>query len=387
VHLGCFVDDERDWAHVPFLQARLGETCFLPLRRARALARSLPGLVTNQPLTLPYYHDPRMASWVDRLRRDRSMPVFVYSSSMAQYAVARLDQPRVIDFVDVDSQKWLEYARLRHWPFSEVYRREGKALLEAERRIVRDFDASLFVSEAEASLFRRLAPEHADRVHAVPIGVDGERFSPDVTYPDPYDGGGHSALCFTGMMDYWPNVDAVSWFVQAVLPSIRRDRPAATFWIVGANPVRAVRQLTRHPGVFVTGRVADTRPYLAHSAAVVAPLRIARGVQSKVLEAMAMGRPVIASDQAFEGLAVEPGRDLIVVRGADDFVASIEKVWERQFGAELGARARQAVLRQHDWPRQLASLDAVLARFDTSTTRPTTSWAPDERTCPVPSAQ
>jgi sugar transferase (PEP-CTERM/EpsH1 system associated) len=369
VHLGCFVDDDPDWAHVPFLKELVGESCFLPLRGARALARSLPALVTGRPLTLPYYYDRRMARWIRGLRQDRPMTVFVYSSSMAQYVATDAGSPRIIDFVDVDSQKWRDYSERRRWPMSAVYRREGRTLLAAERRIAREFDASIFVSEAEAALFRQLAPESAHRVSAVSMGVDTERFSPDADCPDPYDGAGPSTLCFTGMMDYWPNVDAVTWFAHSVFPRIRRARPTARFWIVGANPSRAVQQLADEPGVVVTGRVPDTRPYLAHATAVVAPLRIARGVQNKVLEAMAMGRPVIASAQAFEGLRVEAERDLIVARSSDEFVRAVERVWDGRLVGTLGVSARHTVQTHYDWPSQLAALDAVLGPLEAAADR------------------
>ena len=292
------------------------------------------------------------------------MTVFVYSSSMAQYVANDAGSPRIIDFVDVDSQKWRDYSERRRWPMSAVYRREGQTLLAAERRIAREFDASIFVSEAEADLFRRLAPESAHRVSAVSMGVDTERFSPEVDHPDPYDGAGPSTLCFTGMMDYWPNVDAVTWFARSVFPRIRRARPTARLWIVGANPARAVQQLADEPGIVVTGRVPDTRPYLAHATAVVAPLRVARGVQNKVLEAMAMGRPVIASAQAFEGLRVDSERDLIVAQSADEFVGAVERVWDDRLVATLGVSARQTVQTRYDWPSQLAALDAVLGPLE-----------------------
>jgi sugar transferase (PEP-CTERM/EpsH1 system associated) len=384
VHLGCFVDDEHDWAHVPVLKELAGETCFVPLHRRRALARSLSALLSDRPLTLPYYHDARLAAWVTRLRRNRPMLAFVYSSSMAQYVMEDVGSPRIIDFVDVDSQKWVEYSARRQWPMAEIYRREGRALLKVERAIARQFDASLFVSEAEASLFRRLAPEASDQISAVSIGVDVERFSPDIAHPDPYAGAGRTALCFTGMMDYWPNVDAVGWFAQSVFPRIQAVHPSATFWIVGANPVRSVRKLASLPGVIVTGRVADTRPFLAHASAVVAPLRVARGIQSKVLEAMALGRPVVASYHAFEGLRVQRDVDLIVARSAEDFIGAIERIWDPRFGAALGARARQAVCEQYYWPQQLTALDDVVARLDT---RPATSGLPsDADTAPAVNA-
>jgi sugar transferase (PEP-CTERM/EpsH1 system associated) len=368
VHLGCFVDDEHDWVHVPSLRGLGSDTCILPLRRAGALTRSASALLTRQSLTAPYYRHQGMASWVTRMRQERPITAFVYSSSMAQYVMDDASAPRVIDFVDVDSQKWVEYSRRKRWPMSAIYRREGEALLDTEREIAREFDASIFVTDAEAALFRQLAPAASDRVFTISNGVDSSYFSPEGSYPNPY-GGDQSALCFTGMMDYWPNIDAVVWFVHSILPRIRAVRPTATFWIVGANPAPPVRVLAREPGVVVTGRVPDTRPYLAHAAAIVAPLRIARGIQNKVLEAMAMGRPTVISTQAFEGLRAEPDRDLLVARNADEFVSAIVRIWSEGLAHTLGARARHAVQTLYDWPRQLASLEAVLSEVEADARR------------------
>jgi sugar transferase (PEP-CTERM/EpsH1 system associated) len=370
VHVGCFVDDEHDWSYASVLHSLGGETCILPLQRRRALVRSLSGLLTREALTVPFYRDARMTNWVRRLRDDRPMTAFVYSSSMAQYVIDDTSSPRVIDFVDVDSQKWIEYSRRKRWPLSALYRREGEALLQTEREVARAFDASLFVSDPEAALFRDMAPESSERVFTVSMGVDSRYFSPEAPYVNPYGDGASCAVCFTGAMDYWPNVDAVVWFVQSVLPGIRALRPSATFWIVGANPTSTVRNLQKHPGVVVTGRVLDTRPYLAHAAAVVAPLRIARGIQSKVLEAMAMGRPVIASTQAFEGLRARPGRDLIVAKSADEFVAGIGRVWDEGLVHTLGASARESVQTLYDWSRQLSSLDAILSAVEGAAGQP-----------------
>jgi len=364
VHLGCFVDDDGDWAHVPSLTQVAADTCFVPLARSRSLIRSLPSLITSTPLTLAYYRDPRLSSWVNRVRAICSPTVFAFSACMAQYVMEWRDAPRIIDFVDVDSAKWREYSTRRAWPVSTLYRREGTALLRAERDIAREFDTSVFVSQPEAELFQQLAPETASRVVTITNGIDAAQFSPDADYPDPYSRKGQSALCFTGMMDYWPNVDAVTWFVDAVFSRVRATRPDATFWIVGARPTPAVRKLAERQGVMVTGQVPDTRPYLAHAAAVVAPLRIARGIQNKVLEGMAMGRPVIVSREAFEGIRAEAGRDVLVAGGPDEFVRAIESVWTGSVSSVIGARAREVVQRHHDWAQHLAALDDALAAVE-----------------------
>jgi glycosyltransferase involved in cell wall biosynthesis len=167
-------------------------------------------------------------------------------------------------------------------------------------------------------------------------------------------------LVFTGTMDYWPNVDAVSWFAHEVMPTLRAEWPDLRFWIVGASPTAEVRRLADLPGVHVTRRVADARPYLAHAAVAVAPLRIARGIQNKVLEAMGMAKPVVASPQAFEGVRATAGRDLLVADGADETVRSVTEILNGHH-AGLGAAARAAVMHGYRWVATLAPLDSLVA--------------------------
>jgi glycosyltransferase involved in cell wall biosynthesis len=166
-------------------------------------------------------------------------------------------------------------------------------------------------------------------------------------------------LVFTGNMDYWPNADAVIWFAREVMPVLRARVPGIRFWIVGANPIEAVRALGDLAGVFVTGRVEDVRPYVAHAAAIVCPLRIARGIQNKVLEGMAMGRPVITSGPAFEGVRARAGEDLIVADGVEGFVAAVVAVLDGKW-VGLGARARAAMEGGYAWERVLGRLEGYL---------------------------
>ena len=182
---------------------------------------------------------------------------------------------RVLDLVDVDSDKWRQYASKASWPLSWVYRREGRTLLRYEREAVLRFDAAILVSQAESDLFRSLAPECSDRITFMENGVDSEFFSPEREYPDPYNGN-RSVLVFTGAMDYRANVDAVCWFVKEVFPAVHDRHPACRLFIVGSRPTAAVRNLGLEEGVTVTGWVDDVRPFLAHARAAVAPLRLAR---------------------------------------------------------------------------------------------------------------
>jgi sugar transferase (PEP-CTERM/EpsH1 system associated) len=356
VHLGCLADDPADLAQLDEL-CRLCKTvgCFrvYPVfQKARALLRMRSGY----PLTPDAFDSPGLRRWVaDTLSRRPVERLFVFSSAMAGYVRHQKASMRVLDMVDIDSEKWRAYAPHHRWPMRSLYRREADTLLALERQLVQDFDATLFVSKAEANRFSDLAPESRDRIHWIDNGVDLARFSPKQVFPSPFPDG-HTNIVFTGTMDYWPNIDAVVWFVDAVLPLVRQEYRSAHFWIVGAKPGSAVSRLRYAPAVTVTGTVPDVRPFLAHADVVVAPLRIARGIQNKVLEAMAMARPVVATPEAFEGIRAKPSEDLLIAGTADQMARSIVRVLNQDY-PRLGSAARAAVERNHDWATTLQALD------------------------------
>ncbi|OOG21964.1 sugar transferase [Thioalkalivibrio denitrificans] len=360
VHLGSFVDDPHDWRYQDEVAAYCESLCLLPLNPRRARLRSVAGLLSGVPLTVPYYADRRMALWVSETLERGVDHALVFSAAMAQYLPREQEQLHtVIDFCDVDSDKWRQYAQGHRFPMNWVYRREARTLLGFERRLASACDASVFVSEQEAKLFRELAPESSARVHAIDNGVDTDYFSPERDYPDPYKGKG-AALVFTGAMDYWANVDAVTWFAKEVFPRVRAARSDARFVIVGARPTPEVRRLEEQPGVHVTGAVQDVRPYLAHARAAVAPLRIARGVQNKVLEAMAMGRPVVATPQALDGLRDCPEMRWLVAEAPADLAKLCLQTLEDGDSAGHGAKGRACVLAHYSWAEHMDRLMALL---------------------------
>lgn len=355
VHLATFVDDADDWQHVPKVEAMCASSHFAPLNPTLARVRSLGALLKNRSLSLDYYRDASLERWVDAtVARHDIARVLVFSSAMAQYADKYPQARRVVDFCDVDSDKWRQYADQKSWPMSWLYRHEARQLLSYERRVARDYDASLFVSAPEAQLFRDLAPESSARIGFFNNGVDTDYFSPDSAYDNPYSAG-ERAVVFTGAMDYWPNVDAVQWFANEVLPQLRARFADLRFYIVGARPTQAVRDLEKLPGVTVTGTVPDVRPYIAYAQTAVAPLRIARGIQNKVLEAMAMATPVVVSPQALEGIEAEPGAELVLADGAAAFVEAVSGMLHARRDA-MGRAARARVERQYSWPSNLACI-------------------------------
>ncbi len=368
IHLGCFIDDPRDWQHESRIADLAASHLCLGLNSLRGNLRALPGLLAGAPLSVGYYRDARMAAWVDGVLRDRKIDtVFVFSSQMAQYVMvpARRDLRRVIDFVDVDSDKWRQYAERKSWPASWVYGRESRTLLAFESSVADEFDAGIFVSSAEAALFRRLAPRAASRIASMPNGVDTAFFDPAHGGDSPFPQAVRPVV-FTGAMDYWANADAVAWFADEALPEIRRRVPDAVFYIVGSNPAPGVRALGSRDGIVVTGRVPDVRPYLAHAAVVVAPLRIARGIQNKVLEGMAMARPVIVTPEALEGIPARPSEHVILAADVAALVQGVAGVLDSGDSAaavdsrNLGLRARDFVTVEFGWTASLGTLDTLL---------------------------
>ena len=361
VHLGAFVDDPYDMRYCDNVKSLCESTCLLPLSSTRAKIRSLSGLIRKTALSSHYFYDKRMKEWVASCMAGvNPQRVFVYSSPMAQYVLGKdLSKiRRVIDFVDVDSDKWSQYADRKAWPLNWLYRREAAMLLQFERDIAMKFDASLLVSAEESTLLRELVPEAASAINYFDNGVDHEFFSPDRDYDDPYDGC-RDALVFTGAMDYWANIDAVKWFAEEVFPKVLAEVESARFYIVGARPSRDVRELSALPGVSVVGAVKDMRPYLAYARAAVAPLRIARGVQNKVLEAMAMARAVIATRGAVAGIDITGEDGLTIADNSDEFSEKTIRLL-RSSGPSVFNNSRDWVCQRYDWEHNLQKLDEYL---------------------------
>ena len=362
VHLGCFVDDAEDWQHVETLSELCGETHFAPLGRPRFLLRAAGGLLGGEPLSVATYGDEGLRTWVQTLIDQRPIScVYAFSSAMAQFVDPSIAAGirTVLDFVDVDSDKWRSRSRRTRWPLRSLYRREANLLLAHDRAAAEKFDLSLFVSESEAELFRSLAPDAGSKLHVVRNGLDADFFNPENEYPNPF--AESSTIVFCGAMNYWPNEEAVIWFANEVQPRLRQEFPALQFAIVGRSPSRRVRALQQLEGVNVVGAVPDVRPYLAHASVVVVPLRDSPGVANKVLEGMAMARPVVATPQAVEGLKIERDKEVVIADGVEDQAMAVLNILSgKTNGPELGADARAAVLADYDWKSTLAELSGLI---------------------------
>ncbi|WP_230411720.1 TIGR03087 family PEP-CTERM/XrtA system glycosyltransferase [Denitromonas iodatirespirans] len=360
VFLATFVDHPDDWAHVPALNTWCAGVHAVRLKPTSARIRSLRGVLTGEALSVPYYRDAGLQAWVrEVVRHEDIRQAVVFSGPMAQYLEGLPLARTVIDFCDVDSAKWTQYAASRRGPMAWLYRREGRLLSNFERRWAGRADVSSFVTRAEADLFLADAPHLADRVLAIENGVDAEVFSPANGGERPFGRGGPH-IVFTGAMDYWPNIDAATWFAREVMPRVWTTLPEACFTIVGMNPTPGVRALAVPERIVVTGTVPDVRPYVHHADVVVAPLRVARGIQNKVLEAMSMGRPVVASAAAATGLRGVTGVTHEEAETPEDYLAAIRRCLDPERGRAMGLAARQAVLDQYAWDAHLKALPRAL---------------------------
>lgn len=365
VHLGTFIDDPEDDTHLPVLSAMCESVHAERLLPRTARLASLAGLLNGESLTFHYYRSAAMRHWVADVLRHQPIDVcVVFSSSMAQYVEPHAGLPVLLDMVDVDSAKWAEYGIQHRWPMSWLYKREANKLLECERRAVQRAQVSYLATSKEVELFRQLAPESSGMVEPLNNGVDTEYFKPDASRARPFDDD-EVPIVFTGAMDYWPNVDAVKWFAAAVLPKLRQAIPRVRFHIIGRAPTADVRALAADPGagVVVSGTVPDVRPYLQHAAVVVAPLRLARGIQNKILEAMAMQRPVVAARACVEAMTAQHGRDLLAAESADEYTQAILRLMkEPELASTTGGAGRTHVLERYSWAAHLSQFDRAIAR-------------------------
>ncbi|MGB3752859.1 MAG: TIGR03087 family PEP-CTERM/XrtA system glycosyltransferase [Parerythrobacter sp.] len=361
VHVGCFGETDTDMTAETELSGLAAS--HLLTRRTKPLYRAgIEALATRRPVSLTAFRQQAMHDWVARtLARNSVDTVFVFSGQMGQYIPRDYNRRIVIDLCDVDSAKFDAYAKGRRWPRALVDRREGRLLAHEEQRLCARAHATLLVSENEASLFRRRVPASlSSKVHTIRNGIDATLFDPDmVTGENPFPGG--PDIVFTGQMDYAPNIAAVTRAAHHLMPEICAHYPAATLHIVGRAPTAAVQALDELSGVRVWGEVPDVKPFLAHADIVIAPLTIARGIQNKVLEAMAMARPVVLSTEAATGIDATDGTHFAI--GGDNRAlvdATLALLADPAWRDAMGAAARQYVVMHQGWNAMLAPLDTLV---------------------------
>jgi sugar transferase (PEP-CTERM/EpsH1 system associated) len=346
VHVVCFARSQEEEAGARELARTSASVYVERFSPTVALARAAARFGIGGCLTLSYYQSARMRAYVESLPRPEA--TVAYSTAMAQYAPEGV--PLLLDMTDVDSEKWFGYGRTRRLGW--VYAMEGRRLQRHEVEYARRAKMTTVVTESEAALLRSIVPDAM--VRCSENGVDCDTFDPKQT-PRLPELDGRRFLVFLGAMGYHPNIDAVCWFSREVFPELRRQDPSLEFLIVGRDPARPVRRLAGQAGVSVVGTVPDVRPYLAGSLAVVAPLRIARGVQNKVLEALAMGKRVMASAAVCETFGGDLPEGLVRCETTADYAGYV--------GASAAARIRRRASVQFRWERSLETISLELSKI------------------------
>jgi sugar transferase (PEP-CTERM/EpsH1 system associated) len=354
VVVACLAENREDLENVKELAPMVASVDAVPLSPQRARIRALGCLASSVPLTVAYFNEPELHRRVADLMARRAIDaVIVYSSGVAQFVERYQEVPRIMHFGDLDSLKWEQYASKSHPPMRWVYQSEYRRMLDYECRLANRFSHSVVHTRSELQDFQRLIP--GAPVSCIGNGVDLNYFQPMGLARKT------NSLIFTGVMDYFPNVEGVVWFCREVFPIIKVKIPNVSFVICGARPNAAVRRLGRMPGVVVTGKVPDIRTYLDRASVGVVPLRIARGIQNKLLEGMAMGLPIVSTTVAFLGVEAIESRDLLVADTAPDFAAAVVRLLkEEELRREMGRSARTVMEANYNWDTQLGQLDRVL---------------------------
>lgn len=321
--------------------------------QAAKIAVTLPTPLTASEA---FFHSAALQREIDRQLAQRSYDlVFAHCSAVGRYVEHVEALPKLMDFCDVDSRKWLDYLDFKPWPLTVGYRWEAMRMAAAERRMARRFDQVTVATQGEVATLAQ-AGVH-ERVDWFPNGVDVEYFQPSGTLHDP------NVIAFVGRMDYFPNEQCMVDFCAEVWPKLRQARPALRLQIVGAAPTARVQALGRIDGVTVTGSVPDVRPYVQRSALTITPLKIARGTQNKILEAMAMEVPVVSSRIAASGVDAVPGEHLLVADAPEEACDTILRVLDDPAErARLARAGRARVLSHHAWPNAMQRLDGIIER-------------------------
>ncbi|HEY2880862.1 MAG TPA: glycosyltransferase [Pirellulales bacterium] len=384
IDLACFSDEPVDPAASAVLAKLCRRTAIIPLGRRSRWVHAASSMMCGRSATEGLFHSRQMSAVLDRWAESAHYDfALAFCSSMATYlTLPRLRQiPQVVDLVDVDSQKWFDYAATASSATRWLFRMEGRRVRKLECEIAERSKAVVVVSEPEAELMRSFCSTAP--LHAVSNGVDLDHFRPQADddsiaienqsndrkirpatanlQTGKIGKTNAATLVFVGVLDYRANIDGLVWFCREVWPQVLARYPAAKFQMVGRRPVSQVQKLAELPGVELIGEVPDVLPYLHQAAIVVAPLRIARGIQNKVLEALSAGKAVVASPQALEGLNLTPGSQVVAADQPAQWIAAIDCLLNDETERRrLGAAGREFVCQHHHWNSCLAPLGRLL---------------------------
>ena len=368
LYLGSFIDDKFDSQYVNNVKAYCKDVKFIDITQRRYITSGFKSLFSNEPVSTAHYRSKELQQWVfSTVEKHNIDYLFVYSSGMAQFLDHSLykNKRRVLDMADVDSDKWRQYCENKPFYSKAIYAREYKLLKALEQRVLDEFDAVTLITNEERDLFRSLSPDvFGEKIITLSNGVDTDYFNPSAKFDhtDSPAGDGPS-ICFTGAMDYWANEDAVVWFCEKVWPRVKAKIPDLTFYIVGGKPSEKVKRLSLNSGVVVTGRVVDVRPFVMHSELAIATLRIARGVQNKVLEAMSMAKPVVMTSMAQEGIGLPLSQQPLVIDDDEKMASCIlDLLSDKEQMQAIGNQNRDWIIKRYSWNGALSPLEQLYPR-------------------------
>ncbi len=357
VHLCSFVENQKDLKSVEKLKNICKDVEVLPLSKLARRLKTFLAILLKRPISIEVFYSKSLQRLIKRkIRRENFDIAFCFSSSSAKYDF--LDTKIITDFVDVDSQKWFQYSQKTEGLTSWLYKREGNKVFEYEKRVFKKSNISLFVSEKEKELFLKRIKKESQNIYVVPNGVDFDYFKPEKKNKDKENEAFN--LLFTGNMDYFANEDGILWFIEKIMPLLRERCPKVKLYVVGSNPSKKLRSLNLKD-VIVTGYVDNIKMFYDFSTVFVAPLRIAQGVQNKILEAMSMKNPVVATLKAYEGLEAKPYKEIFLAQNELQFAESIiYLLFNPNKREEIGENARKYVLKRHDWDKNMAILKDLI---------------------------
>ncbi len=354
--LACLLDSPHEQSYATDLEPYCNQIFCEHISPLMTKLNYLRYLFSKYPLTLAHFYSAgfrqKLTHW---LKREKYDLIYVYSAAMSQYVLDVDHIPKLLDLVDADCRKWLDYAEYARFPLSYIYRLEGKRTQEYEKRVCPGFAACTVVSEAEKHILEQFIT--TKNLYAVANGINQARYKSYQTTEKPT----LPSLLFVGGMFYFAYIDGILHFYNQAFDKIRAVFPKLKFYIVGADPAPEVLKLNRDPNVRVTGYVEDVVTYLKQATVYVVPLRMAPGLQNKILEAMAMGIPVVSTSAAIQGIDAQPGRDVLVADDPGAFAEEVIKLLKNPaLRQELAQNAKKLIDQKYDWQKNLKALDQII---------------------------
>ncbi len=343
LHLLTFAQNKQDLQYKAELEKIFAKVHFLYLPKWVSAIKCIGGLWSRKPFQVLYFGSRKMRKKLDEILANHKFDaIHVQHLRMAQYLAQRKDIPRILDLPDAFSLYWYRRSGIKQNIFRKVFESLEQARLLRYEKIIKDYDLTLVCSQEDLKYLEEI--HRAKNLRLLPNGVDMNEF-----YPRAHDYTQNNTILFTGNMDYAPNVDAVTYFVKDILPIVQKDFNNVKFVIAGQRPVSKVATLANDK-IIVTGFVKNLADMYNRASVVVAPLRFGAGTQNKVLEAMAMGIPVVSSNIGFNGMGIQNGEGTIMQTDANEFAKAVSELLRSEAKrTEIGQKGINVIKQKFDW--------------------------------------